>query len=178
MKTPVLFLSLIIASGLLFTNIYNSIVDAANWGSNIPESIEAARQYFRASNPGNFFRIFSPVSQLLALICVVIFWKRGGSVRYLLIGALLFCVSAESMTFMYFYPRNDIMFTSGTTDVATLRTAWQEWNVMNWIRSILVGAGVVCSSLALHRLYQGAAAISRETPFESARHHTYATSKA
>jgi len=35
----VLFASLCIASGLLFANIYTSLVDAKSWGSDIPASI-------------------------------------------------------------------------------------------------------------------------------------------
>jgi hypothetical protein len=67
MKNVLLFASILIACGLLLTNIYNSLIDAKSWGSNIPKSIETARQYYQTVNPGNFFRIFSPVNQVLAL---------------------------------------------------------------------------------------------------------------
>ena len=153
MKQIFVFLSLIIASGLLLTNIFTSIVDAPNWGSNIPASIEVARQYYQTSNPGNFFRIFSPINQMLALICVILFWKRGKDVRGFLIVAFLLYVAAEGLTFMYFYPRNDIMFKPGVTDTATLKTAWQEWDTMNWVRTLLIVVGVGCTSMGLHRSY-------------------------
>jgi len=45
------------ANGLLFTNIYNSMIDAKSWGADLPHSIETARQYFKSINPGKFFRI-------------------------------------------------------------------------------------------------------------------------
>jgi hypothetical protein len=95
MKRIILYLSLIIASGLLLTNIYTSIVDAKSWGSNIPRSIEVAREYYKVSNPGDFFRIFSPVNQLLGLLCVIFFWKQGKQVRITLIAAALLYMVAE-----------------------------------------------------------------------------------
>ena len=153
MSRTLIFLSLIIASGILLTNIYTSIVDATAWGSRIPDSILAAREYYKGSNPGNFFRIFSPLNQLLALLCVIFCWRSGRPVRVMLILAFVLYVLAESLTFMFFYPRNDIMFMSDTMDVELLRSTWSEWNSMNWVRSLIVAAGVACTSMALHRWY-------------------------
>jgi Domain of unknown function (DUF1772) len=157
MKRSIIFASMAIAAGLTLANVYNSIVDAPSWGSNIPTSIDTARQYYKSSNPGNFFRIFSPTNQFLGLLCVVLFWKQGKRVRYFLMAAFVLYVIGEGMTFMYFYPRNEIMFMSGTTDVETLKTTWQQWSSMNWVRSFVVAAGFVCSSLALHNSYLRAA---------------------
>src|SRR5204862_4836747 len=65
MKIILLFASIVMASGVLMSNIYTSVVDATSWGSDIPHSIESAREYFKAVNPANFFRIYSPVNQVL-----------------------------------------------------------------------------------------------------------------
>jgi hypothetical protein len=126
-------LSAAIAAGLLFVNIYNSLVDAPNWGADVPNSILAARNYFIAANPGNFFRIFSPANQVVALIAVVICWKTN---RYLALATLATAVLLDVMTFAYFYPRNEIMFTAALDENA-VRMAWQEWSSMNWVRSTL-----------------------------------------
>ena len=67
MRTIALFASISIASGLLFANVYTSLVDAKSWGSDIPGSIAAAREYFKTVSPANFFRIFSPLNQLIIL---------------------------------------------------------------------------------------------------------------
>lgn len=154
MKPLILFASIAIASGLLLVNVYTSIVDARSWGSHIPESIGVAREYFRIVNPGNFFRIFSPVNQLLGLVALVVCWKSGGQVRLLLgIGLLMYLV-AEGMTFMYFYPRNDIMFrTAALTDTALLKKTWNEWNTMNWVRTAVLVIGVCCSATAMNKYY-------------------------
>jgi len=154
MKTIILFASIAIASGLLLTNIYTSLIDARSWGSDIPHSIATAREYFKTVNPGNFFRIFSPVNQLLGIIVLLLFWKTSAAIRINLGIALLMYLVAEGLTFMYFYPRNDIMFkTAALTDIALLKQTWAQWNTMNWVRSAVLLTGIIFSSLSLHKWY-------------------------
>ena len=134
MIRPILLgLSAATASGLLFVNLYSSIVDAPNWGADIPNSIMNARNYFSVANPGNFFRIFSPANQVLALVAVILCWKNN---RYIALAALAAAVLADVITFGYFYPRNDIMFVNAL-DESAARIAWQEWSTMNWVRSAI-----------------------------------------
>ncbi|MFZ1678479.1 MAG: DUF1772 domain-containing protein [Saprospiraceae bacterium] len=154
MKTIFLFASIIVASGLLLTNIYTSIVDATSWGSDIPGSIEIAREYFKHVNPGNFFRLFAPVAQILALLVLILFWKTSSSIRLFLGIAFVIYVLADVLTFAYFYPRNDILFkTAQLTDIETIRRVWSEWNTMNWVRSLIIVIGITFSSLGLHKYY-------------------------
>lgn len=154
MKTLLLFPSIIIASGLLIMNVYNSFIDAKSWGSDIPNSIATAREYFKAVNPGNFFRFFSPLNQILALLALILFWKSSPAIRLNLGIALALYILADVLTFAYFYPRNDIMFrTAQLSDVTTLKKIWSEWNAMNWVRTIIVLAGLSFSCLSLHKIY-------------------------
>lgn len=153
-KNILLFASISIASGLLLVNVYNSLIDAKSWGSNIPDSIMSAREYFKAVSPGNFFRIFSPVNQLLALLVLILFWKASPSIRLCLGIAFAMYVAADVLTFAYFYPRNEIMFaTTQISDVGRLKKAWAEWNTMNWVRSLIVLTGLILSSISLHKVY-------------------------
>ena len=108
-RLSLLGLSAAVAAGILFVNLYNSLIDAPNWGADLPNSVLAARQYFSVVNPGNFFRIISPINQVLAAIAVVVCWKFGRE-RYIAIGSLVLAVLADVLTFGYFYPRNEIMF--------------------------------------------------------------------
>jgi hypothetical protein len=154
MKNIVLFASISVASGLLFANLYTSLVDAKSWGSDIPTSIAITREYFKTVTPANFFRIVSPVNQVLALIAVILFWKSSPSIRLSLGAALVMYILVDVLTFTYFYPRNDLMFkTAQLTDTATLRNAWSSWSTMNWVRSSIVLAGLTFSFLSLHRIY-------------------------
>jgi len=152
MKQIVLFLSIIMASGLMFVNIYTSLVDARSWGSDIPNSIGSAREYFKVVNPGNFFRIFSPVNQVLAIVALILFWKSDPSIRWYLGIAVILYVLCDVFTFAYFYPRNDIMFNSGAlTDTALLKKAWNEWTSMNWVRTVMLMVGIVFSCYAMNK---------------------------
>ena len=154
MKLLLLFASIALASGLLFTNIYTSLVDAKSWGANIPQSIETARDYFKAVNPGFFFRMISPSNQVVALLVLILFWKVSATVRIYLGVALALYVCGDVFTFAYFYPRNKIMFeTTPLPDIDTLKNAWTEWDTMNWLRSFILFAGLVFSFLALRKIY-------------------------
>jgi hypothetical protein len=154
MKNIVLFASIALASGLLLTNVYNSMIDAKSWGANIPQSIETARQYFSTVNPGNFFRVFSPINQVLALLALILFWKSSPSARGLLAIALVLYILADILTFAYFYPRNDIMFkTAQLSDIIALRKAWSGWNTINWLRSLIVFSGLIFSFLSLYKIF-------------------------
>ncbi len=122
-----------VAAGLLFVNIYNSVVDAPNWGANLPHSIEAARAYFTVANPGTFYRIVSPLNQVLAFIALILSWRNN---RYIGMSLVFTAILADALTFGYFYPRNDVMFLNPINESA-IRIAWEEWSTMNWIRSAL-----------------------------------------
>ena len=154
MKNLILFLSISMASGLLLVNIYTSLIDAKSWGSNIPNSIWAAREYYKTVNPGNFFRLFSPVNQVLALLVLILFWKSSPSIRMSLGAVFVLYILADVLTFAFFYPRNDIMFRAAPlTDVDVLKKVWSEWNMMNWIRSLVLLTGLSFSFLSLHKIY-------------------------
>jgi uncharacterized membrane protein len=142
------------ASGILFVNLYSSLVDAQSWGSDMPHSIATAREYFKTTNPGSFFRIFSPINQLLGLVVLVLFWKSSPTIRLYLAAALIFYVLGDVLTFTYFYPRNEIMFeTASLSDVNLLSKTWLEWSMMNWIRSLVIFTGLCFSFLSLHKVY-------------------------
>ncbi|MEO6329079.1 MAG: DUF1772 domain-containing protein [Ginsengibacter sp.] len=155
MKKIFLYASIILAAGLLFTNIYNSLVDAKSWANAFPSSVETARLYYKTSNPGNFFRLFSPINQLLGLLCIILFWKAGKKARLFLLMAIFMYVSADIFTFAYFYPRNSIIFKADLNGSAEeVKNALQEWSIANWFRSLIALAGIIFSSLALNTIYK------------------------
>ena len=135
-RKSLLILATTFAAGLLFVNVYTSIVDAVSWGSNIPASIQAAREYFKVVNPGSFFRIFSPVNQILTLLALIACWRTNKRIRIYCALALLSAVAVDAFTFAYFYPRNEIMFSSPIdANLEAIKAAWSQWSSMNWIRS-------------------------------------------
>lgn len=142
-------LSAATAAGILFVNLYNSLIDAPNWGADLPNSLLAARQYFTVVNPGNFFRIISPINQVLALIAVIVCWKFGRE-RYIAIGSLVLAILADVLTFGYFYPRNEILFAAPIeASMDTIRLAWEQWSTMNWFRSAMCAVNSVLALTVL-----------------------------
>lgn len=77
MKKVILFSSVALACGILFANIFNSMVISEAVKSDIPNSVVAAREYFKTVNPGDFFKIFSPLTQVFTLLSLILFWKTG-----------------------------------------------------------------------------------------------------
>jgi hypothetical protein len=154
MKTIFVFASIIIASGILVVNLYTSLVDVKSWGSDVPHSIAAAREYFKTVNPGTFFRLFSPVNQILALFVLVLFWRASPEIRLYLGIAFVLYVIGDVITFSYFYPRNDLMFkTAELSNTDLLKRTVAEWARVNWIRSLIILTGIVFSFLSLHKIY-------------------------
>lgn len=155
MRKIILYLSILFMAGVAFANMYNSIVDTTSWISNVPVSIEVFRQYFYNVNPGKFYRIFSPINQLLALIAVFLFWKTSGKTRLFLIMAFLLAVAGDVLTFTYFYPRNDLLMDlpiQGNT--SRFIEILKQWRFMNWIRTIIVLIGFLFSCLGLNEIYK------------------------
>lgn len=151
MRKIVLYACVAFSSGLFFTLVYNSIVNAANWESNIPQSITATRNFFVVANPGTFFQLVDPTNMLLNVLALILFWKSP-SIRWFLGIALLCYVSSMVLTFTYFYPRNDVMFLSEQLpDAETLKKAASEWGRMGWVRCLLTLAGLVCTFIALDK---------------------------
>jgi len=148
----VLILAATVASGLLFVNIYTSVVDAPNWGRDVPASIVAAREYFSVKNPGTFFRVFSPVNQVLALLAAIVSWWAPKGTFSICVIALILAVSVDIFTFAYFYPRNEIMFVAPIENVDAIRTALEGWRNMNWIRSGMIAILLCLDYLALMKV--------------------------
>ncbi|KQR70213.1 anthrone oxygenase family protein [Pedobacter sp. Leaf176] len=153
MKKVILLSSVAVASGVLFANIFNSMVIAAATDSDIPNSVLAAKEFFRTVNPGNFFKIFSPASQFLTLLSLILYWRKAKNVRLFLGIALICYISGDILAVTYFHPKTDIMMSQPTPDTGTLKRLSSEWSNMNWVRSLILLIGVVCSFVAVDRFY-------------------------
>jgi uncharacterized membrane protein len=150
LKEIVLCLAIISIGALLGGSLYDSIVLAPNYRAGIPQSLEHFRQFMAVANPGNFFRLIVPLTQLSMLISVILGWRRPAGRRWWLILALVLIVAGDVFTFTYHYPRNAILFHDPMhTPPETLEKAATEWAYGNYLRILLVGAAMVCSIKAL-----------------------------
>ena len=154
MKKLILFLSIICGSGLTMVSIYNTVVDAKSWGSDIPASIQAARGYFQNVDPRRFYEIAGPVNLILIVLTLILFWKDSVSLRFYFAASLACYAAILVLTLAYFVPRNLILFTWSISDhLEQIRTASAQWSAMNWIRSLLGLAGVLFSFKGLDTYY-------------------------
>jgi hypothetical protein len=145
----ILYATILLMAAILGANVYTSVVDAPNWGSSIPASMDAAKHYFAVANPGAFFRIFAPAAQVAALISVIVSWRFGWMARGLTLAALALMISGDILTFSYFYPRNELMFGTGSHPVDILQNAWSSWSEMNHFRSGLILTATLCEMAVL-----------------------------
>jgi Domain of unknown function (DUF1772) len=142
MKKLILFLSIICASGLTMVSIYNSVIDAQSWGSDIPASIQTARDYF------------AHVNLVLIVLTLVLFWKDSVSLRFYFAASFACYAAISILTLAYFFPRNLILFTQPISDhIEQIRRASAQWSAMNWLRSLLGLAGVLFSLKGLDTHY-------------------------
>jgi Domain of unknown function (DUF1772) len=153
MKKTILFLSIICASGLTMVSIYNTIVDAKSWGSDIPTSIQTARDYYRHVDPRQFYAIAGPVNPVI-LVTLILFWKDSVSLRFYFAASLVLYVAILILTLGYFLPRDLILFTWSIPDhLEQIRAVSAQWSYMNWLRSLLGLAGVLTSFKGLDTYY-------------------------
>ena len=129
-----LCLMLIILGGTIFS----VMVEYPNWFANVPESLEATRQFYKVLHPGYFFQIFGPLSVLAGIGFVIAGWRTAGARNLVAVSILIF-VAIELLTFFYIYPRLNILFLSelGTQSVETLRLTAKEFTVADNIRTAL-----------------------------------------
>jgi len=154
MKKMIVFLSVICASGLVMVTIYNLIVDAKSWGSEIPASIITVRDYYKHVDPRNFFAIIAPINMVLIVLSIILFWKDSVIRTYLCISFLLYLIIA-ALTFVYFIPRDRIILTmpiGGHTE--QIKTALSQWKNMNWLRTLFGLAGVMFTIKGIDRFYK------------------------
>ena len=132
---------------LLGASSYESVVMAPNFTARVPESLQHAREFFVTTNPGTFFRILAPATQVLLVVAVALNWRVQGA-RWWLAGALIALALADVITFSFHYPRNDLMFVRPFADVppGELEAAARQWGPGNHVRVALL-AGAVASAL-------------------------------
>jgi hypothetical protein len=155
MKKAILFLSITVASGLLMVSIYNTLVDAKSWGSDIPASVQTARDYYKHVDPRRFYAIMGPLNLVLSLLTVILFWTHSASLRVYFTTSFLLYAAIVILTFAYFVPRDLILFTWPIQDhIKDIQMASVQWRLMNWLRSLLGLAGILFSFRGLDMYYK------------------------
>ena len=125
--------------------VYESVVMAPNYAANVPESLEHAKQFMRVTNPGNYFRVVAPLTQIAFLITLVLNWRGASERRWWLFSAFALVIAVDVITFTFHYPRNAILFTDPmNTPPTVLAAAATEWIYGNFVRVCLLFFAMAC----------------------------------
>jgi len=144
-------IALVLSGMLLGAGVYESVAVAPNF-QGAPTSLEHARGFYHATNPGMFFRVLSPAVQLFLLLALVLNWKSSGT-RWRLAGALALAITADVITFKFHYPRNTILFSTPLTNSpADLDRVGAEWATGNYVRIAVVLTMVVLVMVSTIRI--------------------------
>ena len=146
----------IIALGMLLgACCYESVVMAPNFAAQVPESLQHARSFLVVSNPGNYFRVLSPATQITLVLAAILTWRMPGA-RWWILGALAAALLTDGVTFAFHYPRNAILFQRPLTEgpVSRLQEAAREWGQGNFARIALLACAVVCALIGHSRAAQ------------------------
>jgi uncharacterized membrane protein len=143
----------IIGLGMLLGGaVYESMVMAPNYRTNVPELLDHVRHFMKAATPASYFRVASPATIALLVITAIVCW---GSVpaRWWFAGAAIIQIVADTITYSYHYPRNRVMFIIPlSTDTDMLRRTAQEWARGNAVRILLIALatiGAICGMISL-----------------------------
>ncbi len=137
---------------LLGAGVYESVVLVPNL-QGAPTSLEHARGFYRATNPGTFFRVLSPATQLFLLVTLVCNWRPDPGTRWRLAGALALAILADVITFRFHYPRNAILFGAPLTNpAADFDRVAVEWATGNYVRIAVVLTTVVLVIASMIRI--------------------------
>ena len=134
---------------LLGACIYESVVLVPNFAADIPASLEHFRAFMKVCNPGTFFRVLAPATQV-TLLASFLLSLRLRSVRWWYLMALVLLVAVDVVTFKFHYPRNTFLFTAPLTQrPEELTRTVQEWKWGNFVRMALLCGALISALRAL-----------------------------
>ena len=150
-------IALALSAMLLGAGVYESVVVAPNL-SGAPPSLEHARGFYRATNPGMFFRVLAPSTQIFLLLALVCNWGPVPVTRWRLAGAMALAILGDVVTFKFHYPRNTILFSDPLTrSAADLDQVATEWAAGNYGRIAVILIAVVLVMVSMIRIARDSA---------------------
>lgn len=131
--------------------LYQIVVDVPNWFADVPQSLGAVRALWTRTNPGNYFRIIDPLAIVALLAALLTGWNRPRERNVWVVAAVCAAVLVEVGTFLYFFPRNELLFFGPLEAVPaeSLVNAAQEWTTANYARVVVLVAGAAAAVRAL-----------------------------
>ena len=141
-------LTMIVLGGAIFA----VMVEYPNWFANVPVSLETTRNFYKVLHPGYFFQMMGPLMLLTGIGFLIAGW-RISSARNLVLISVGIMIAIELLTFLYIYPRLDVLFGpgAGSQSIEVLRQAASDFTFADRIRT---GMDVLASSISIAALFK------------------------
>jgi hypothetical protein len=137
---------------LLFSGmLFDMLVVAVNWKAGNIADIQHWHDFFRITNPGDFFAVKYGVL-LFAIVSLIVYWKTSKAIRYLLIIGLVVTFADMAFTMLHFVPINIYLDGSNLDPVLTRQKA-NSWFTLNYLRILLDFVGLYVAARTLHKSY-------------------------
>jgi len=154
LQVPLSVIALLAVSILFGAAIYDTVVLGPNFRAGGPEGLEHGRRFMAAATPARLFRVLSPATQAILLLCVVVFWKMP-TLRWPFLCAVAAILACDGLTFRYAYPRLRVLFTAPLATAASeLLRAANGWVYCSYARVAVVAAAWGACLLACCKLQQ------------------------
>ena len=131
--------------------LFDMLVVAVNWKSGSLADIQHWHDFFRITNPGDYFAVKYGVL-LFAIVSLIAYWKTSKAIRSLLIIGLVVTFADMAFTILHFVPINIYMGGSNLDPVLTQQKA-NSWFTLNYLRILLDFVGLYVAARALHKSY-------------------------
>lgn len=138
--------------------IMETFINFPNWFHDIPASLDVAKNFLQARNPGQFFQTLYPLAILTGMAFVILGWRIKPA-RNFILAALILSVGVEFLTFVFIYPLLRIMIVEGTAvhSVEALKQTAGQFTTLNYMRMFFFLIAEVLSLIGLWKFTQHAA---------------------
>src|SRR5688572_33263228 len=135
--------------------IFAVMVEYPNWFANVPASLEATRTFYKVLHPGYFFQTFGPLLVLSGIAFMIAGWRTGPARNFVAVAVAIF-IAIELLTFLYIYPRLDIMFgpNAVSQSIGALQLAASEFTLADRARTLMVFVAAGMAVAALLRYFK------------------------
>ncbi|MBO0929487.1 DUF1772 domain-containing protein [Fibrella aquatilis] len=133
--------------------LFDVLVNEENLVRGFPDSITHVRNYWKYRNPGDFYKVLSPLFGLSALAATVWYWSDPAGRQWLVLGAIGCFALTQAITVIYFFPGNKILREAPVDEaVAMMQRSRKTRLYWDYFRQLLTltGSVLLLSAIAKH----------------------------
>ena len=132
--------------------LFDVLVNEENLVRGFPDSVTHVRNYWKYRNPGDFYKVLSPVFGLSALAATIWYRADAGGRQWLVLGAIGCFALTQIITVVYFFPSNKILREAPVDEaVAMMQRSRKARLYWDYFRQLLTLTGAVLLLLAIRQ---------------------------